>query len=102
MGHAAPAPRGYQGVQEVLTDEAADEARSSGEAEPESKRQKGFWHRRGRVKGFWHSFGTVGATMGDFGVEDSEEAFCFLEVSGATRRDRTGDLLITKQARDRK
>ena len=35
--------------------------------------------------------------MGDFGIEGSEEAFCFLEVSGATRRDRTGDLLITNQ-----
>ena len=35
--------------------------------------------------------------MGDFGVEDFRQTFCFLEVSGATRRDRTGDLLITNQ-----
>jgi len=34
--------------------------------------------------------------MEGFGVEDFREAFCFLEVFGATRRDRTGDLLITK------
>jgi hypothetical protein len=33
--------------------------------------------------------------MEGFGVEDFREAFCFLEVFGATRRDRTGDLLIT-------
>ena len=35
--------------------------------------------------------------MEGFGVEDFREAFCFLEVFGATRRDRTGDLLITNQ-----
>ena len=28
---------------------------------------------------------------------DSEKCFVFREVSGATRRDRTGDLLITNQ-----
>ena len=49
------------------------------------------------MKGFWHSFRTVGAQMEGFGVEDFREAFCFLEVFGATRRDRTGDLLITNQ-----
>jgi hypothetical protein len=49
------------------------------------------------VKGFWHSFGTVGAKIGDFGGNGFEEVLCFLEISGATRRDRTGDLLITNQ-----
>ena len=30
-------------------------------------------------------------------VEGFGEVFCFQKVSGATRRDRTGDLLITNQ-----
>ena len=35
--------------------------------------------------------------MGGFGVEGFAESFLFLQVTGATRRDRTGDLLITNQ-----
>jgi hypothetical protein len=49
------------------------------------------------VKGFWHSFGTVGAQMESSEVGTFGEVFCFQRSSGATRRDRTGDLLITNQ-----
>jgi hypothetical protein len=47
--------------------------------------------------GFWHSFGTVGAKMDGVWDRAIREVLCFQEVSGATRRDRTGDLLITNQ-----
>ena len=47
------------------------------------------------MKGFWHSFGTVGAQMESSEVGTFGEVFCFQRSSGATRRDRTGDLLIT-------
>jgi CheY-like chemotaxis protein len=47
------------------------------------------------VKGFWHSFGTVGAQMESSEVGTFGEVLCFQRSSGATRRDRTGDLLIT-------
>ncbi len=49
------------------------------------------------MRGFWHSFGTVGAKMRDLELVALGEVFYFLEDSGATRRDRTGDLLITNQ-----
>ena len=49
------------------------------------------------MRGFCHSFGTVGAEIGHVGLEQLLEVFCFLWSSGATRRDRTGDLLITNQ-----
>jgi hypothetical protein len=47
--------------------------------------------------GFWHSFGTVGAKMEVRETRTSEEVFWYEGVTGATRRDRTGDLLITNQ-----
>ena len=49
------------------------------------------------MMGFWHSFGTVGAKMDGAWDRQFEKCFVFREVSGATRRDRTGDLLITNQ-----
>ena len=49
------------------------------------------------MKGFWHSFGTVGAQMESSEVGTFGEVLCFQTSSGATRRDRTGDLLITNQ-----
>jgi hypothetical protein len=49
------------------------------------------------MMGFWHSFGTVGAKMDGVWNRSIREVLCFQEVSGATRRDRTGDLLITNQ-----
>ena len=49
------------------------------------------------MKEFWHSFGTVGAKMEDLEAGVSGKVFYYQEVSGATRRDRTGDLLITNQ-----
>jgi hypothetical protein len=57
----APAGR-CEGIQEVLTDEAADQARGVGEIEPPSQRNRpGFWHSQRPIQaGFWHSFGTVG------------------------------------------
>ena len=86
MGHATVAPGRREGVQEVFTDEAADDARGSRETESQSERQTGFWHRRGGVKGFWHSFGTVGPKMEEFGIGGFEEALCFQRENGATRR----------------
>ena len=61
VGHAvAPAGR-CEGVQEILANEAADEARGAGQTEPPSQRKRsGFWHSTGPIwSGFWHSFGTV-------------------------------------------
>jgi hypothetical protein len=40
--------------------------------------------------------GTVGAKMDDAWDRAIRDVLYFQEVSGATRRDRTGDLLITK------
>ena len=63
VGHAvAPAGR-RKGIQEVLANEAADEARGAGEIEPPSERKRpGFWHSHranpSRVLAqFWHSRG---------------------------------------------
>ena len=47
--------------------------------------------------GVCHSFGTVGAKMEVWETRTSEEVFWYEGVVGATRRDRTGDLLITNQ-----
>ena len=49
------------------------------------------------MKGFWHSFGTVGVPIGRFGIKGLHEVLYFQRTYGATRRDRTGDLLITNQ-----
>jgi hypothetical protein len=46
-------------------------------------------------------FGTVGAKMDSVWDRAIREVLCFQEVSGATRRDRTGDLLITNQRHTR-
>jgi hypothetical protein len=51
------------------------------------------------VKGFWHSFGTVGDQMESSEVGTFGEVLCFQRSYGATRRDRTGDLLITNRER---
>ena len=80
MGHAALAPGRRKGVQEVFSDEAADEARSPRETESQSERQNGFWHRRGRVKGFWRSFGTVGAKWRNLELGVSRKSLVFSEV----------------------
>src|ERR1035437_4942664 len=59
MGHPASASGRCEGVQEVFTNEAADETRGAREDRQKGKRQGEFRHRGGFVKGFWHSFGTV-------------------------------------------
>ena len=47
----------------------------------------------------WHTIGTLGAKMEVLEAGASREVLCYQEVSGATRRDRTGDLLITNRKR---
>ena len=44
VGHAVVAARRCEGVQEVLADEATDEARSARETEPPGEREGWFWH----------------------------------------------------------
>jgi hypothetical protein len=48
---------------------------------------------KAKVKGL----GTVGGETGSFRAGRVQEVLCFQCASGATRRDRTGDLLITNQ-----
>ncbi len=63
VGHAVAPARRCEGIQEVLADEAADEARGAGETEPPGQRKRpGFWHSQqanpSRVlTQFWHSRG---------------------------------------------
>ena len=63
VGHAVASARRCESVQEVLADEATDEAGSAGEIQPPGERKRAeFWHSASRFRtGFWHSFGTVEA-----------------------------------------
>ena len=47
--YAAPPAGRCEGLQEVLANEASDEARSAGKTDPPSQRERGeFWHSRGK------------------------------------------------------
>ena len=57
MGHAVAEAGRCQGLQEVFSDETADEARGSGKVEPDGKptereRRPELWHSEGELMGF--------------------------------------------------
>ena len=60
VGDAVASARRCEGVQEVLANEATDEAGSAGETEPPGKRERPeFWHSEAQLRRvlaqFWHS-----------------------------------------------
>src|ERR1700683_3000976 len=60
VGHAVTPARRCEGVQKILADEAADEARGVGQTEPSGQgRRSEFWHRAAKLRRvltqLWHS-----------------------------------------------